>query len=157
MSIAVLGSSCAVLPPLQLAADQRIHQQVARIFQTYHQPPTQPKRRRDRREPFPYPIYVTPIRRDGSPRTDETFVVLGKHLSEHGLDFYYQAPVPYRRVITSWECTDGRWLGLLLDLRWCRSNKHGWYENGGRFLQVVDSPLSIGRGLLSLHHEDSDR
>ena len=72
----------------------------------------------------------------------ETIVVLGKHLSERGLDFYYEAPLPHRRVIASWEGRDGIWLALLLDLRWCRSTKHGWYENGGRFLQVVPSPLS---------------
>ena len=73
-------------------------------------------RRCDRREPFPYPIHVTPVAGRGQVLTEETFVVLGKHLSERGLDFYYSAPLPYRRVITSWECRDGSWLALMLDL-----------------------------------------
>ncbi|MCU0961207.1 MAG: hypothetical protein MUF48_13990, partial [Pirellulaceae bacterium] len=60
---------------------------------------------------------------------------------ERGLDFYYQAPLPYRRVVASWECPDGDRPALLLDLRWCRCTKRGWYENGGRFLQVLTAPL----------------
>jgi len=29
-----------------------------------------------------------------------------------------------------------------VDLAWCRFNRHGWYDNGGRFTAVVPSPLS---------------
>lgn len=124
------------------ANDQLISQQVSRIFQLHHQWPANSDHRCDRREPFPYMIRATPLNQNGDPEIDETIVVLGKHLSERGLDFYYSTPVPFRRIITSWECRDGEWLGLLLDLRWCRSSGHGWYENGGRFLQVVDSPFA---------------
>jgi hypothetical protein len=116
--------------------------QVHQVLRQFRCQPLMTDRRSDRREPFPYPIYITPIAADGSPQTDDTIVVLGKHLSEHGLDFYYQAPLAYRRVIASWECSPGNWLALVVDLRWCRSNRHGWYENGGRFLHVVDSPLA---------------
>ncbi len=125
-----------------IAADQSIRERVRLLFQMYRQQTTGDDRRNDRREPFPFPIYVTPVDEGGSAVVDDTLVVLGKHLSERGLDFYYEAPLPYRRVIASWESSAGHWLALLLDLRWCRCNKHGWYENGGRFLQVVDSPLS---------------
>ncbi len=137
------------------ANDILIRKQVSRIFQLHHQCPVHTDRRGDRREPFPYPIPITPLNRNGLPENDETIFVLGKHLSERGLDFYYKAPVPYRRVITSWECRDDRWLGLLLDLRWCRSNGHGWYENGGRFLQVVDSPFDPCAELTSVEQLDS--
>ena len=123
------------------AIDQRVLDRVQEVFQQQWYRSTGSDRRCDRREPFPYPVYVTPIAEDGTPCTADTIVVLGKHLSERGLDFYYEAPLPYRRVIASWECCDGRWLALLLDLRWCRSTRHGWYENGGRFLQAVESPL----------------
>jgi hypothetical protein len=123
-------------------ADRQIRQQVQQVFQLFRHQLHGSDRRTDRREPFPYPIYITPLAEDGSAQTDETIVVLGKHLSERGLDFYYQAPLPYRRVVASWECSNGRWLAMILDLRWCRSNRHGWYENGGRFLQVVESPMA---------------
>jgi hypothetical protein len=151
--------------------DHPIQPQVQQFFQGLRYRPRVADRRTDRREPFPYPIYITPIDEDGSPLTEETIVVLGKHLSERGLDFYYQAPLAYRRVIASWECSDGNWLAATLDLRWCRSNRHGWYENGGRFLQVVDSPLvprsnaqeaQPGRtpstiGAAALKHSEPDR
>jgi hypothetical protein len=129
-------------PSQNAGADQQIRQQVQQVMQLFRHQAQGSDRRSDRREPFPYPVYITPLAEDGSAQTNETIVVLGKHLSERGLDFYYQAPLPYRRVIASWECSNGHWLAMTLDLRWCRSNRHGWYENGGRFLQVVDSPMS---------------
>jgi hypothetical protein len=127
---------------LRPTSDQQIRQRVQRILRQHRWQWDERDRREDRREPFPYPIYVTPVSEGGIPLTDETIVVLGKHLSERGLDFYYEAPLPHRRVIVSWESSDGTWLALLLDLRWCRSTKYGWYENGGRFLQAVPSPLA---------------
>ncbi|MHB8971484.1 MAG: hypothetical protein ACYC3X_08245 [Pirellulaceae bacterium] len=142
MSIVADLSPCDMPFSLRPAEDQQVHERVREIVRQHRPRPEVGDRRCDRREPFPYPIHVTPVADDGSILKEETFVVLGKHLSERGLDFYYEAPLPYRRVITSWECHDGNWLALLLDLRWCRSTRHGWYENGGRFLQVVPSPLS---------------
>lgn len=133
---------CSTGPLQNSSADQQVRQQVQAVLQQFRHRGLGSDRRGDRREPFPYPIHVTPIAADGSALINETIVVLGKHLSERGLDFYYQAPLPYRRVIASWECSNGHWLAMSLDLRWCRSNRHGWYENGGRFLQVVDSPLA---------------
>ena len=137
-----MQSQCEYTPAFQTAADELIRQKIKLVLQDHHQPEVANDRRYDVREPFPYPIHITPVGADGVAHTDETFVVLGKHLSERGVDFYYEAPIPHRRVIASLAYADGQWLGVLLDLRWCRSNKHGWYENGGRFLQVVDSPVS---------------
>jgi hypothetical protein len=72
----------------------------------------------------------------------QTLVVIGKHLSEHGLDFYHRQPVPQRRVIASLDGGSAGWVGLLLELNWCRFTRHGWYDNGGRFVAIVDSPLN---------------
>ncbi len=99
------------------------------------------EQRRERRHPFPYPVYLTPVGRDGATSVGKTLVVLGKHLSELGFDFYHRAPLPYRRAIVSFETACGVWTGVLLDLAWCRFGRHGWYDNGGRFLAVVPSPL----------------
>jgi hypothetical protein len=122
--------------------DRGIRKEMKQVLQLFRHRAERTDRRTDRREPFPYPIYITPLDDDGMVQESETIVALGKHLSERGLDFYYQAPLPYRRVIASWECSNGQWLAMLLDLSWCRSNRHGWYENGGRFLQAVDSPMA---------------
>ena len=99
------------------------------------------ERRRVHRYPYPYPVYLTPLARDGAACTEETIVVVGKHLSECGLDFYYHQPMPHRKMIASFEYGDDHWVGLVLQLTWCRFSRHGWYDNGGRFLQVADSPL----------------
>ena len=101
------------------------------------------ERRREERYPYPYPIYLTPL---NSPcGRDETIVVIGRQLSLHGVDFYHRDPIPESRMIASLNAHEQGWIGLLLELTWCRFNRHGWYENGGRFLAVVDSPLEIER------------
>ena len=138
MSTLAVEWPCA---PPSCDADQLVRKRVLAILRASQlQQQVAVERRKDRREPYPYPIHVTPVGADGAIEKNDTFVVLGKHLSERGLDFYCEAPVPHRRVITSWKDSNGKWLALLLDLRWCRSNEHGWYENGGRFLRVVNSP-----------------
>ena len=68
-------------------------------------------------------------------------VVVGRHLSEHGLTFYHPKPLSFRRVIATLETANGARLAFLLDLSWCRFTRHGWYESGGRFLDTVASPL----------------
>ena len=35
----------------------------------------------------------------------------------------------------------GAWFAFLIDLKWCRFTRHGWYESGGRFLESVASPM----------------
>ena len=99
------------------------------------------ERRQLPRFPYPYPVHLTPLDSADRPILDETIVVVGKLISEQGLDFYYRDPIAFRRAIASLELDGSRWIGLLLDLTWTRFSRHGWYENGGRFLAVCDSPL----------------
>jgi hypothetical protein len=98
-------------------------------------------RRRETRHPYPYPLHITPLNKDGLPDAERTFVVIGKHLSEHGLDFYCKRPLPERRVIASLDSGAHGWIGLAVELAWCRFGRHGWYDNGGRFIALVRSPL----------------
>jgi hypothetical protein len=98
-------------------------------------------RRRQRRNPYPYPLYLTPLNGDGQPNVEESFVVFGKHLSPHGVDFYCHRPVSEQRVIASLDCGAEGFVGLVLQLTWCRFGRHGWYDNGGRFVGVVPSPI----------------
>ena len=98
------------------------------------------ERRRESRYPFTNLIHLLPVGRDLSPCGDDV-VVAGKQISERGLSFYHPEPLPYRRMIASFESGNGHWLGFLVDLLWCRFTKYGWYESGGRFLQSVPSPL----------------
>ena len=99
------------------------------------------ERRDEGRYPFPHMIHLTPVGRDGLTPCGQNIVVVGKTLSKDGLGFFHSQPLPNRRMIASVALSDGRWLGFLIDLRWCRFRKHGWYESGGRFLQAVASPI----------------
>src|SRR5262245_12916078 len=99
------------------------------------------ERRRESRYPYPSPLHLTPFGEDGLPEVLRTFVVIGKHLAPHGVDFYCGQPIADRRVIASLDCGIEGWVGLVLELGWCRFNRHGWYDNGGRFTAVVPSPL----------------
>jgi hypothetical protein len=101
------------------------------------------ERRHETRYPFPYLVHITPVAADGVTPEGETVVVVGKHLSEQGLGFYHPKPLPYRRVIASLE-NNGRWAAFLIDLKWCRFTRQGWYESGGRILESVASPMEEG-------------
>ena len=101
-----------------------------------------PARRAAPRRPFPYHVHLTPL--DGS--DSKPIVVLGKHLAPRGLDFYHSQSLPYRRVIASFQA-DQAWLGLLLDIRWCRFGEGGWYQSGGVFLRSVSSPFMASDAL----------
>ena len=75
------------------------------------------ERRRENRYPFPCFVHLTPVGKDGVTPEGETMVVVGKDISEHGLGFYHQTPLPYRRMIASLESSRGRWHGFLVDLQ----------------------------------------
>jgi hypothetical protein len=99
------------------------------------------ERRSEARYPYPNLVHLTPVGDDGYTPCGETMVVVGKDLSENGISFYHPEVIPHRRMIASLDMGRGRWLGVLVDLRWCRFTKAGWYESGGRFLQLVQSPV----------------
>ena len=99
------------------------------------------ERRREIRYPYPHQVYLTPVADDDQTPSGDSIVVVGKYLAEHGLSFYHHEPIPHRRMIASLEAGRGRWIGVLIDLSWCRFTKTGWYESGGRFLQLVPSPI----------------
>lgn len=121
--------------------DQLVRAGVQQVLAQVHPSLSRFERRLEKRHAFPYPVYLTPVGRDGLTASGDTIVVLGKHLSERGFDFYHRDPLPFRRAIVSFETGRGKWLGVLLDLSWCRFGRHGWYDNGGRFLSIVPSPL----------------
>ena len=105
----------------------------------------QQERRRERRHPFPYPVRLQPVNAEGDHVADSV-VVVGKHIANHGLDFYYLQPIPHRRVVARFESVGCATVEILMDLTWCRFGKHGWYENGGRFLSALKLPASATVG-----------
>ncbi|MGQ9574877.1 MAG: hypothetical protein ACUVUC_06130 [Thermoguttaceae bacterium] len=102
------------------------------------------ERRRDARYPYPYLVYLRPVAEDGVTPEGDPLVAVGKHLSERGFGFYHPKPLAHRKMIASLEIAGGKRLGFLIDISWCRFTREGWYESGGRFLQVVPSPVELG-------------
>jgi hypothetical protein len=130
-----------LLPGPNGQSDSEVRAQVWGLLTTLYPRNDLMERRRDNRYPFPCLVHLTPVAADGRSPVGEEIVVVGKHLSERGLGFYHQKPLPHRRMIASLEVGKGRWLGFLIDLNWCRFTKDGWYESGGRFLRAVLSPM----------------
>jgi hypothetical protein len=146
-SIAEPQSVISPITESPFGKDPSIHVQA--LLGALHEPTHRTERRREQRFPYPYLFRVIPLATDNIPLDDQTMVVVGKHLSHHGLSFYHQRPIAYRRMIAMMELPTGRPIGFLLDLTWCRFTKHGWYESGGRLLQAVpveDSELATLRG-----------
>ncbi len=140
------ASSVEVLPEVQPAASQsRLRQEVWTMLERLCPRPLTPERRRSARYPFPYLILLTPLDDDALAPTGAPIVVVGKHLSENGLDFYHPQPLPHRRMVASLERPDGTWLSLVIDINRCRFTREGWYESGCRFLQLVDWPVETLR------------
>ncbi|MHC2070511.1 hypothetical protein ACYFX5_23820 [Bremerella sp. T1] len=95
------------------------------------------ERRRDFRYPYPHLMYLTPVDASGEPLNDLSTVVVGKNITERGIDFFHREPLPYRRVILTLEAEDGARVSVVTDLLWTRFTRQGWYDNGGRFLNVI--------------------
>lgn len=98
------------------------------------------ERRKTGRTPFPHLVQLTPVDRRTAQPVGSPIVVVAKELSTRGLGFFHQFPLSYRRASVTLEDAEGHPLCLLIDLSWCRFTRLGWYESGGRFLQVL-SPL----------------
>ena len=118
------------------AIQKEIHETVFLALQSRQTDATLDRRTALRR-PFPYPIYLTPP--NGA--VEDTITVLGKHISEQGLDFYSNEALPHRKVTASIDLGDGHWVAMELTLNWCRFGRHGWYENGGKFTRTTESPI----------------
>jgi len=123
-------------------SDDDVRQSVHLLLGGNHVARRSVERRADQRYPFPHLIHLTPVDAQGNALPEQTVVVVGRHLAERGLDFFHAEPLPYRKMIASVEAAPGKWIGLLMDLTWCRFIRNGWYDGGGRFVRVVDSPMS---------------
>lgn len=145
MSTLTLGIESPVLPmvlPREPSAvrEAQIRVSVQLALASYAPRPRRHERRRHPRDSFPHPVHLTPLCRDHRPVMADTVIVIGRNLSEQGLDFYHHEPLPFRRAIVSLPTDGDEWVGFLFELFWTRYNCQGWYDNGGRFLAVVPSP-----------------
>ena len=99
-------SSAAAAPPNSVDVRDKLFN-VLRALQT---PNLVDERRRTRRYPYPYPVFLTPVERHNLVPMGETIRVMGKQISESGIDFYHGEPIPYRFMIASLESEPNCWL-----------------------------------------------
>lgn len=119
--------------------EKSIGSQVRSLLDSRFRLPDGEERRQYVRYPFPYLVRVQPVDSQNWLPCGDLVVTVGKQLSEKGIDFYHQYPLPFRHAIASLPLPRGDWISLLVDLKWCRFNEFGWYENGGRFLKVMET------------------
>jgi hypothetical protein len=117
--------------------DEDVRAQVCELLLAAKQPGYRVERRNSKRYPYPHLVRLSPVGSDGRTPVGTSIVVAGRTLSEGGFGFYHPEPLSYRRVIASFHLGNGRWVGFLMDLPWCRFTTEGWYESGGRFLEAV--------------------
>lgn len=129
------GADCVYQPP----ASDDLRSRVRGLVRSLYDDSEIEERRSEQRFPFPYLVQLTPVGEDGVTPAGAPCIVVGKQLSDHGLGFYHPKPIAYRRMIATLD-TGEKQLSVLIDLTWCRFTQHGWYESGGRFLSIVETP-----------------
>ncbi len=98
-------------------------------------------RRAKPRHPYPHLIRITPTSRDGEPCSQSLHVV-GKHISQDGIGFFHHESLPYRYIVAEFGMPNDQAVEVLVNLVWCRFIYDGWYDSGGRFVRLMDSPIS---------------
>ena len=125
-----------VVPDLSAPVQQQCRDTIRKLVASLAPSRSAVERRGDRRFPFPYPVRIAAADGDAEAKSP-SFTVIGKHLSESGLGFYHEEPLPYRRVHVWLGSPIGLEVQLVMDLSWCRFVGQGWYVSGGRFVEPV--------------------
>lgn len=111
---------------------------VTRILKLTSEPsPPLVERRRNKRTTYARLLTLTPLHDNVLQVAGECVTVVGKHLAPGGLDFYHVDPLPFKRVIVSFDESLALDKHFVLDIGWCRFLRSGWYDSGGRFTHIV--------------------
>lgn len=94
-------------------------------------------RRSAERLAIPLLLRATPIAEANGATIGDAVTGVGKDLSRAGLGLYHHAPLPHRFVRITFEDLRLEHLTVDLELSRCRFSNLGWYESGGRLLQVA--------------------
>jgi hypothetical protein len=96
------------------------------------------EKRTHRRYPFRRPLTITPVgEQSGRPDRTKSFAAFGFDISSAGISFLARQLIPARRAVVTCEGPDGRSVNLLFEPRWVRFTRGGWYQTGGRLLEVL--------------------
>ena len=96
------------------------------------------EKRAHRRYPFRRALVVTPITNGtGRPDRAKSFPAFGIDISSSGVCFLGRQLVPARKAVLSVDGPDGEMVHVLFEPRWVRFTRGGWYQTGGRLLEVL--------------------
>lgn len=125
--------------PFLHPSDELIGRQVRTLLQRTQAAPAMLERRQNQRHPLPSLLTLYPAD-DGACEPPQ--VIVGKDISERGLGFFHQRPIPFRRAIVVCDVPGAGQAAFLIDISWCRFTRQGWYESGGRLLEAVPPPAA---------------
>jgi hypothetical protein len=108
-------------------------------------PAVEQDRRGAGRTAIPFLFELSPVPGEVPDELAHTLVVVGKDISERGIGFYHERPIPYRRGILTVDLPGDGPVQLEVDLLWCRFTSLGWYESGGRLLGVSSGAFPRSR------------
>jgi len=137
MATMIVDTRSHVAIPLAPPTDTLVRERVWRLLSNLYPVAPLLNRRMEQRYPFASLAHVTPVEDDGGAAPAPPMVVSTKNISENGVSFFHPGTLPYRRVLLRFERDDESSVTFLVDLSWCRFTRQGWYESGGRLLQVV--------------------
>lgn len=138
MSLEIPTIAVSTRPGLSENRDESISELASQVAQFCQAPFEGMERRSHSRLPYPKMIPFTPLCDDMVTVAGDPIHVVGKNLALLGLDFFHQEPITQRYGIVSLECSPERWTHFVIKLTWCRFLRTGWYDSGGRFVNVVD-------------------
>jgi hypothetical protein len=111
---------------------------VARLLEGGSASPIHIEKRAHRRFPFRRSLVVTPINGStGRPDRTKSFPAFGIDISATGVCFLGRQLVPARTAVLSIDGPDGQMVHMLFEPRWVRFTRGGWYQTGGRLLEVL--------------------
>ncbi|GEM_PF-1217919 len=100
------------------------------------------EKRSHRRFPFRISLAITPVNNITGKVDDlKSFAAFGIDLSSNGLCFLARQLVAARRAVVCCQGPDHQPVNLLFEPRWVRFTRGGWYQTGGRLIDVLsDAP-----------------
>lgn len=98
-------------------------------------------RRSELRTLFTDPLVLTPFDAGSDSPNGEPRLVTGRNVSLHGISFEHETPLPHRDIVLTFALPGGNVESIVTRLMWCRFNRDGRYQSGGRLMRSIASPI----------------
>lgn len=95
------------------------------------------EKREHARRPYPSVVSVTPLIDGTREPASETFSVIGRNLSNLGLDFFHDYLIPEKEAVIGLQSANESWAHFVMEIGWSRFVQGGWYISGGKFTEVI--------------------